>query len=67
LGTHAIRIGAHLVRGLAGTFLIDAEAGRLSMPFPAELARDNGLTAPPSHVAEPGALPAAMAAAGVTP
>jgi glyoxylase-like metal-dependent hydrolase (beta-lactamase superfamily II) len=66
-GTHRIRIGAHLVQGPAGTLLIDAGAGELSMPFPAELAELNGLTDPPSHMAEAGSLPASLAAAGVSP
>ncbi|MEV4344714.1 MBL fold metallo-hydrolase [Actinoplanes sp. NPDC049596] len=64
-GTYEIRLGAHLVRGPAGTFLIDAGAGELTLPFPAELAEANGLTDPPPHLARAGDLPAALAAAGV--
>ncbi|MGA4962017.1 MBL fold metallo-hydrolase [Streptomyces pseudogriseolus] len=66
-GTYRIRIGAHLVQGPAGTFLVDAGAGELNMPFPAELAEANGLSNPPQHMASAGNLPAALAAAGVTP
>ncbi|RWZ46188.1 MBL fold metallo-hydrolase [Labedella phragmitis] len=66
-GTHRIRIGAHLVRGPAGTSLIDAGAGPLSLPFPPELAIANGLTNPPRHLAEAGSLPNSLAAEGVAP
>ncbi|MFE1198526.1 MBL fold metallo-hydrolase [Streptomyces olivaceoviridis] len=66
-GTYRIRIGAHLVQGPAGTFLIDAGAGELDMPFPAELAAANRLSNPPQNMASAGNLPAALAAAGVTP
>jgi glyoxylase-like metal-dependent hydrolase (beta-lactamase superfamily II) len=66
-GTYRIRIGAHLVQGPAGTFLIDAGAGELTLPFPAELAAANGLQDPPPHMASAGALPRALADAGVTP
>src|SRR5690349_18116906 len=64
-GTYRIRIGAHLVQGPAGTFLIDAGAGELTMPFPAELAEANRLSNPPQHMASAGNLPAALAASGV--
>ncbi|PRY12085.1 MBL fold metallo-hydrolase [Kineococcus rhizosphaerae] len=66
-GTHEIRLGAHLVQGPHGTFLVDAGAGELSMPFPPELAAANGLTNPPPTMASAGALPAALAAEGVAP
>ncbi|PYY32745.1 MBL fold metallo-hydrolase [Curtobacterium sp. MCBD17_030] len=66
-GTHRIRIGAHLVQGPTGTFLIDAGAGVMSMPFPPELAILNGLDAPPTHLAAAGSLPDSLAAVGVTP
>ncbi|SNY67490.1 MBL fold metallo-hydrolase [Paractinoplanes atraurantiacus] len=62
-GTYEIRLGAHLVRGPAGTFLIDAGAGELALPFPAELAGENS----PAHLARAGNLPAALTEAGVTP
>ncbi|XVV16841.1 MBL fold metallo-hydrolase [Actinoplanes sp. CA-131856] len=62
-GTYEIRIGAHLVQGPAGTFLIDAGAGELALPFPAELATEHS----PSHLALAGKLPAALAEAGVAP
>ncbi|WP_305788284.1 MBL fold metallo-hydrolase [Symbioplanes lichenis] len=66
-GTYRIRLGAHLVQGPAGTFLVDAGAGPLSMPFPAELAAANGLGNPPPHMAQAGELPESLAAAGVAP
>ncbi|WP_432519088.1 MBL fold metallo-hydrolase [Kineococcus sp. SYSU DK006] len=66
-GTHRIRLGAHLVQGPGGPFLVDAGAGELSMPFPAELAEANCLTDPPLTMASAGALPAALAAEGVEP
>ncbi|MCS5714169.1 MBL fold metallo-hydrolase [Herbiconiux sp. CPCC 205716] len=66
-GTQQIRIGAHLVQGPAGTFLIDAGAGEFELPFPAELSAANNLQNPPTHMATAGNLPAALAEAGVTP
>ncbi|GAA0291998.1 MBL fold metallo-hydrolase [Kineococcus aurantiacus] len=66
-GTHEIRLGAHLVQGPDETFLVDAGAGELSMPFPPELAAADGLTDPPPLLASAGALPAALAAEGVQP
>ncbi|GAA2246513.1 MBL fold metallo-hydrolase [Herbiconiux moechotypicola] len=65
-GTHKIRIGAHLVQGPAGTFLIDAGAGELVLPFPPELAAANDLQDPPPNMASAGALPSALTDAGVT-
>src|SRR4051812_3309892 len=56
-GTYRIRLGAHLVQGPAGTFLVDAGAGELTLPFPAGLAEANGLTDPPAHLARAGELP----------
>ncbi|WP_306213877.1 MBL fold metallo-hydrolase [Actinoplanes sp. RD1] len=66
-GTYRIRLGAHLVQGPAGTFLVDAGAGELTLPFPPELAEANALSNPPQHLAKAGDLPAALAAAGVAP
>jgi glyoxylase-like metal-dependent hydrolase (beta-lactamase superfamily II) len=66
-GTYAIRLGAHLVQGPSGTFLIDAGAGDFALPFPADLAAANGLTSPPRDMARAGALPDALAGAGVDP
>ncbi|MFI1991969.1 MBL fold metallo-hydrolase [Actinoplanes sp. NPDC020271] len=66
-GTYQIRIGAHLVQGPAGTFLIDAGAGPLTMPFPSQLAEANGLSNPPAYMAKAGDLPSALAAAEVAP
>ncbi|MEU8821365.1 MBL fold metallo-hydrolase [Actinoplanes sp. NPDC048796] len=62
-GVYEIRLGAHLVQGPAGTFLIDAGAGELAIPFPAELAGENS----PAYLARAGNLPAALAEAGVAP
>ncbi|GAB7007151.1 MBL fold metallo-hydrolase [Nocardioides sp. AN3] len=66
-GTFPIRIGAHLVQGPSGTFLVDAGGGELSMPFPAELAAGDGLSNPPALLIRSGALPAALAEVGVSP
>ncbi|GAA0481779.1 MBL fold metallo-hydrolase [Paractinoplanes deccanensis] len=66
-GVYPIRLGAHLVQGPAGTFLVDAGAGALTIPFPAEFAEANGLLDPPKNLAEAGRLPESLAAAGVAP
>lgn len=66
-GTIPIRVGAHLVTGPAGAFLVDAGAGRRTVPFPPEMAAADGLVHAPGDLMRAGDLPAALAAAGVRP
>ncbi|MFJ4926660.1 MBL fold metallo-hydrolase [Streptomyces sp. NPDC088736] len=66
-GTYHIPSGGFLVQGEGFTVLVDAGTGPLSMPFPAELAAAAGLDPAPASIADGGALPGALRAAGVAP
>ncbi|MGA5552685.1 MBL fold metallo-hydrolase [Streptomyces pseudogriseolus] len=66
-GTHHIPAGCFLVQGDGFTVLVDAGTGPVSFPFPPELAAAAQLASAPQSIAVGGALPDAMAAAGVSP
>ncbi|POX63484.1 MBL fold metallo-hydrolase [Streptomyces sp. Ru62] len=66
-GTHHIPTGCFLIQGKGLTVLVDAGTGPSAIAFPETLAAAAGLDAAPPSIATGGALPEALAAAGVTP
>ncbi len=65
--TYHIPVGCFLIRDGRRTVLVDAGLGPTRILFPDDIAAAAGLTRPPEWIAEGGRLPAALAAAGVTP
>ncbi|RPE40716.1 metallo-beta-lactamase superfamily protein [Streptomyces sp. Ag109_O5-1] len=66
-GTYHIPTGCFLIQGDSFTILLDAGSGPDNLDFPPEMARLAQLSAPPKYLSVGGLLPAALAAAGVTP
>ncbi|MFC9285103.1 MBL fold metallo-hydrolase [Streptomyces sp. NPDC057052] len=66
-GTYHIPARCFLIQGDGFTVLVDAGTGPKNMPFPAELAAAAALDPAPEFIAVGGALPGALAAAGVAP
>ena len=66
-GTYHIPAGCFLIEGDGAVILVDAGVGPLSIPFPASVAAEAGLTDPPEFIAVGGRLPDLLARRGVAP